>query len=244
MWVSRTSTEFLLSGRQRIAHPPNYSGCMDANPDFAALRERMVRLQLEARGIRDHRVLEAMREVPRHLFVSPGDEAYAYEDRPLPIGSGQTISQPFMVAIMTAALKPSPADRVLEVGTGSGYQAALLARLVREVITIERHESLAERARAALAAAGVSNVRVHIGDGSEGWPPAAPFDGIIVTAGAPTVPEILKDQLADGGRLVIPVGGGDHQLLTVVTRRGSEFVTASGEACVFVPLLGRYGWRL
>lgn len=216
---------------------------MDGDLDFGALRELMVRTQIEARGVRHARVLQAMREVPRHLFVLAGNEPYAYEDRPLPIGCGQTISQPFMVAVMTASLDPSPTDRVLEVGTGSGYQAAVLARLVCEVVSIERHEPLALRARDALAAAGVTNVRVHIGDGSTGFPDAAPFDGIIVTAGAPAVPQVLKDQLADGGRLVIPVGGGDHQVLNVVTRRGKEFVTETGEACVFVPLLGRYGWR-
>lgn len=216
---------------------------MEGDLDFAALRECMVRTQLEARGVRDPRVLAAMREVPRHLFVLVGNEPYAYEDRPLPIGAGQTISQPFMVAVMTAALKPSPDDRVLEVGTGSGYQAAILGRLVREVVSIERHEPLAARARAALAAVGVANVHVHVGDGSAGFPPSAPFDGIIVTAGAPSVPATLKEQLADGGRLVIPVGGGDHQLLNIITKCGTEFVTETGEACVFVPLLGQYGWK-
>lgn len=216
---------------------------MDGDLDYAALRQLMVRAQIEARGVRDARVLDAMREVPRHLFVLAGNEPFAYEDRPLPIGCGQTISQPFMVALMTAALKPSPSDRVLEVGTGSGYQAAVLARLVREVVSIERHEPLAARARAALEAAGATNVYVQVGDGSEGYPAAAPFDGIVVTAGAPAVPNVLKEQLAEGGRLVIPVGGGDHQLLNIVTRHGNEFLTETGEACVFVPLLGRFGWR-
>jgi protein-L-isoaspartate(D-aspartate) O-methyltransferase len=211
--------------------------------DEAALRERMVRTQIEARGVRDERVLAAMRDVPRHLFVPGGQEPYAYEDRPLPIGEGQTISQPFMVAAMTLALNPQAADRILEVGTGSGYQAAVLARLAREVISVERHEPLALRARRALALAGVSNVRVVVGDGSEGFASEAPFDGIIVTAGAPSVPDALRQQLADGGRLVIPVGGGDYQVLHVVTRRGNSFDTRTGEACVFVPLLGRFGWR-
>ncbi len=216
---------------------------MAGDLDAAAQREIMVRTQIEARGVRDRRVLDAMREVPRHLFVLAGNEPYAYEDRPLAIGCGQTISQPFMVAVMTAALRPSPQDRVLEVGTGSGYQAAVLARLVRDVVSIERHEPLAARARAALAAAGVSNVRVVVGDGSEGLPAEAPFDGIIVTAAAPRVPDVLKEQLAEGGRLVIPVGGGDHQLLTVIIRHGTEFGMETGEACVFVPLLGRFGWH-
>lgn len=211
--------------------------------DLAALRDRMVRIQIEGRGIRDERVLTAMRAVPRHLFVMPGHESAAYDDRPLPIGEGQTISQPFMVAAMTAALSPSLDDRILEVGTGSGYQAAVLARLAREVVTIERLEPLAERARRALSAAGVTNVRVLIGDGSEGLPLEAPFNGIIVTAGAPSVPEALTSQLADGARLVIPVGAGDYQILNVITRQGDAFVTKAGEACVFVPLRGRYGWR-
>ncbi|HSL20861.1 MAG TPA: protein-L-isoaspartate(D-aspartate) O-methyltransferase [Vicinamibacterales bacterium] len=211
--------------------------------DFDALRDRMVRTQIEARGIRDTRVLGAMREVPRHLFVCAGYEAAAYDDRPLPIGLGQTISQPFMVAAMTEALHPADGHRVLEVGTGSGYQAAVLGRLVREVITVERHEALAEQARKSLAAAGVENVRVVVGDGSEGLPDDAPFDGILVTAGAPTVPDSLKMQLSDGGRLVIPVGAADHQVVTAVTRYGNQFLTETGEACVFVPLLGKFGWH-
>jgi protein-L-isoaspartate(D-aspartate) O-methyltransferase len=211
--------------------------------DFQAAREWMVAVQIEARGVRDARVLAAMRAVPRHLFVLPGSEPYAYEDRPLAIGEGQTISQPLMVAIMTEALRPAPGHRVLEVGTGSGYQAAILAALVREVVSIERHESLAEQARSALSNAAVPNVRVVVGDGSEGLPAEAPFDGIIVTAGAPAVPDALKAQLADGGRLVIPVGPPHQQLLTLVTRRGSEFETESRDACAFVPLVGRFGWQ-
>src|SRR5512135_2520466 len=150
--------------------------------DLAALRERMVDEQLVARGLRDQRMLQAMREVPRHLFVPAAYRDEAYADRPLPIGEGQTISQPYMVAAMTAALAPDPSGRVLEVGTGSGYQAAVLSRLARQVITIERHAALAERARAALAEAGVTNVRVVVGDGSQGVPDEGPFDGIIVTA--------------------------------------------------------------
>ncbi len=211
--------------------------------DFEAARERMVATQIEARGVRDPRVLAAMRAVPRHLFVPPGSEEYAYEDRPLAIGEGQTISQPLMVAIMTEALRPAAEHRVLEVGTGSGYQAAILATLVRDVVSIERHEALAVHARRALAAASVTNVRIVVGDGSEGLPEGAPFDGIIVTAGAPSVPEPLKAQLADGGRLVIPVGPHHQQLLFIVTRRGTEFGMESGEACAFVPLVGRLGWR-
>lgn len=212
-------------------------------PDFDTLRERMVREQIEGRGVRDPRVLDAMRTVPRHLFVMPGNEPYAYDDRPLPIGHGQTISQPLMVAIMSQALESRPQDRVLEVGTGSGYQAAILSRVVREVVTIERHEPLAEAARQALRAAGIDNVRVLVGDGTEGLPNEAPFDGIIVTAGAPAVPETLKAQLADGGRLVIPVGPAHYQVLIIVTRRGDDFLKAEGSGCSFVPLIGRHGWK-
>lgn len=211
--------------------------------DFAALRERMVEEQLVSRGVRDARVLQAMREVPRHLFVPHASRGEAYADRPLPIGEGQTISQPYMVAAMTAALALDPAARVLEVGTGSGYQAAVLAALARQVVTIERRASLAEHAQAALAEAGVTNVRVVVGDGSQGLPDEAPFDGIIVTAGAPEVPQTLLQQLADGGRLVVPVGPSHYQTVTVVARNGSEFVTSYGEGCVFVPLVGRYGWQ-
>jgi protein-L-isoaspartate(D-aspartate) O-methyltransferase len=211
--------------------------------DFAVLRQRMVDDQLAGRGIRDPRVLQAMREVPRHLFVPPALRAEAYEDRPLPIGEGQTISQPYIVAAMTVALAPDPAGRVLEVGTGSGYQAAVLGRLARQIITIERHVSLAEQARAALSAAGITNVRVLIGDGSQGLPEEAPFDGIIVTAGAPEVPQVLLQQLGDEGRLVVPVGPSHYQTLTVITRNENDFQTSHGEGCVFVPLVGRYGWQ-
>jgi protein-L-isoaspartate(D-aspartate) O-methyltransferase len=210
--------------------------------DYAAQREQMVREQIEGRGVRDPRVLAAMREVPRHLFVMAGNEPYAYEDRPLAIGQGQTISQPLMVAMMTEALRPRPDDRVLEVGTGSGYQAAVLARLVREVVSVERHEELAATAGRALAEAGVTNVRIVVGDGSEGLPADAPFDGIVVTAGAPAVPEALKTQLSNEGRLVIPVGPPHHQILTIVTRTGSTFTAESTSACSFVPLVGRFGW--
>ncbi len=183
-----------------------------------------------------------MRDVPRHLFVPEAVARDAYEDRPLPIGEGQTISQPYMVAAMTAALAPGPADRVLEVGTGSGYQAAILARLARSVVTIERHPALAARARAAMDALGITNVRVVVGDGSNGYPDEAPYDRILVTAGAPAVPESLKDQLADGGRLVIPVGSEGLQHLIVVERQGAAFATVEGEGCVFVPLIGQHGW--
>lgn len=211
--------------------------------DLAVLRQRMVDEQLAGRGLRDQRVLQAMREVARHLFVPQSLRHEAYADRPLPIGEGQTISQPYMVAAMTAALAPDPSGRVLEVGTGSGYQAAVLSRLTRQVITIERHARLAEQARAALAEAGITNVRVVVGDGSQGLPEEAPFNGIIVTAGAPEVPQVLREQLEDEGRLVIPVGPSHYQTLTIVTRKENQFEITHGEGCVFVPLLGRYGWQ-
>jgi protein-L-isoaspartate(D-aspartate) O-methyltransferase len=206
-------------------------------------RERMVDSQIAARGIRDPRVLEALRAVPRHLFVPDGLRGEAYEDRPLPIGEGQTISQPYMVAIMTAALAARDTDLVLEVGTGSGYQTAILAHLARQVISIERHAPLAAAAGAVLRSLNITNVRVIVGDGTEGYADASPFDRILVTAGAPAVPPALEAQLADGGRLVIPVGPPRHQVLTLVDRHGTDFVRQEGEGCVFVPLIGRHGWE-
>jgi protein-L-isoaspartate(D-aspartate) O-methyltransferase len=214
----------------------------EASDPYAADRERMTAEQIEGRGISDPRVLDAMRRVPRHLFVPPSQWAHAYEDRPLPIGERQTISQPYMVAAMTAALAPRSGDRVLEVGTGSGYQAAILARLAREVISIERHPPLAEGARRALEAAGLPGVIVVVGDGTQGYPERQPYDRIIVTAGAPSVPPALLRQLADGGRLVIPVGPAAHQELIAIDRHGSEYQRTVLEGCVFVPLVGEHGW--
>lgn len=209
--------------------------------DEEALRAEMVARQIEARGLRHARVLAVMRSVPRHRFVPDDLRRAAYEDRPLPIGDGQTISQPYMVAAMTAALDPQPDDRVLEIGTGSGYQAAVLARLCREVVTIERHARLAARAAACLADLGILNVRVEVGDGSLGFPAAQPYDGIVVTAGAPAVPPPLRTQLSEGGRLVIPVGGTTYQELLVETRRGDRFASQVLDGCVFVPLVGQFG---
>jgi protein-L-isoaspartate(D-aspartate) O-methyltransferase len=210
--------------------------------DFTAARERMVASQIVARGLRDPRVVEAMRDIPRHLFVPADARVEAYEDRPLPIGCGQTISQPYMVAIMTATLAVEPEDRVLEIGTGSGYQAAVLARLARSVISIERHPALAARAAATLHELGAANVEVVTGDGSRGYPPAQPYNRILVTAGAPAIPESLKSQLADGGRLVIPVGPEGYQRLMLIRRAGGGFTEVEGEGCVFVPLIGEEGW--
>jgi len=212
-------------------------------PDWTKARAQMVAGQLERRGVREPRVLDAMRHVPRHLFVPPDQRAGAYEDRALPIGNGQTISQPYMVAIMSAALGPVAGARVLEVGTGSGYQAAVLAELAAEVITIERRPELGETARQTLASLGCTNITVIVGDGSLGHPACAPYGGIVVTAGAPSVPASLKAQLAEGARLVVPVGSQEHQHLLVVERTGDTFVEIRAEACVFVPLIGCEGWR-
>jgi len=202
----------------------------------------MVDEQLAARGVKDARVLDAMRRVPRDAFVPAESRALAYTDRALPIAGGQTISQPYMVAVMTEALQLQPADRVLEVGTGSGYQAAILGELAGHVTTIERHAELADRARATLASLGYANVMVLIADGSRGWPDGAPYDAILVAAGSPQVPPSLKAQLADGGRLVVPVGPREHQTLTLIRRVGERFHEAKREGCVFVPLIGEEGW--
>ena len=202
----------------------------------------MVETQIAARGINDPRVLDAMRATPRHLFVPEAARREAYDDRPLPIGEGQTISQPYMVAVMTESLRTDADDRALEIGTGSGYQTSILARLVREVVSIERHEELAARAGSLLDELGFVNVRLIVGDGTEGYRPGAPYDRILVTAGAPVVPAALKDQLADGGRLVIPVGPAGFQQLLIIDRAGADFHERRGDACTFVPLIGRFGW--
>ena len=207
------------------------------------MRDRWLDEQLVARGVTDPRVLDAMRRVPREAFVPPAAHPDAYADRALPIGSGQTISQPYMVAVMTEALRLAGSERVLDVGTGSGYQAAVLSLLARDVITIERRPELAETARATLAALGYTNVTVIAGDGTLGSPDHAPFDAIVVGAGAPWIPEALKVQLsASGGRLVIPVGPPEHQILHLVTRDGNAFTDTPGLGCVFVPLIGEEGW--
>ena len=185
-------------------------------------REQMVAQQIAARGVRDEKTLAAMRRVPRHLFVPPEVAGQAYNDHPLPIGHAQTISQPYIVAFMTEALHLDGDETVLEVGTGSGYQAAVLAEIVPRVYSIEIVAPLAEEARVRLKELGYSNVEVRAGDGYQGWPEAAPFDAIIVTAAAPRIPEPLKEQLRDGGRLILPVGD-DWQQLAVVTRRGDRF---------------------
>jgi protein-L-isoaspartate(D-aspartate) O-methyltransferase len=207
-------------------------------------RARMVAEDLVRRGIRDARVLEAMGRVAREAFVSPADHDRAYADQALPIGEGQSISQPYMVAAMTEALGLTGGERVLEVGTGSGYQTAILAELAREVISLERLPQLAAAARTRLDALGYQNIQVVVGDGSLGYPAAAPYDAILVAAGAPQVPASLKAQLSDGGRLVIPVGSREHQELLVVRREQGAFVSAVRESCVFVPLVGHDAWKI
>ena len=206
-------------------------------------REQMLDHQLTRRGVIDARVLGAMRKVPRHLFVDEALRERAYGDHPLPIGEGQTISQPFIVGLMSQLLGLTGSEKVLEVGTGSGYQAAVLAELARRVCSIERLPALAARARSLLESLGYANVWVRVGCGTLGWPDEAPFDRILVTAGAPAVPPPLFEQLAEGGRMVLPVGQVAEQTLTVVEKVGGEMRTTAGAACVFVKLVGKYAWE-
>jgi len=215
---------------------------VDARDDYQALRQRMVAEQIAARGIRNQRVLEAMRQVPRHRFVSPENRRLAYSDGPLPIGEGQTISQPYIVALMSEQLALQGDENVLEVGTGTGYQAAVLGCLARQVHTIERHAALAERARQVLEELGIKNVRVHTGDGSLGLPDFAPFQAILVAAAAPKVPQPLLDQLADGGRMVLPVGSQFGQALECWQKHGDRFQHETVLPVAFVPLRGEHGW--
>jgi protein-L-isoaspartate(D-aspartate) O-methyltransferase len=210
--------------------------------DFDTARERMVETQLKLRGIQDQRVLQAMREVPRHLFVPASSRSQAYHDRPLSIGHGQTISQPYIVAFMTAALELSGTEKVLEIGCGSGYQAAVLSRVARQVITVECIEELAQTARIALADLGYDSVQVVVGDGGLGFPSEAPFDAIMFTAAAPEVPQPLLDQLAEGGRLVGPVGSRYDQMLVKLRRRGDKWERDMLTPVIFVPLTGKHGW--
>ena len=197
--------------------PKQQAEPVEAYDPFRDARRRMVQETIEARGVDDPRVLEAMRHVPRHELVPEEMRPHAYSDRPLPIGHDKTISQPYIVAVMTEAAKLRPGDTVLEIGTGSGYQAAVLAELGNKVYTIELHPAVAERARLDLVRIGYDEVKVRAGDGYAGWPEAAPFDAILVTAAAPVMPQTLYDQLADGGRMVIPLGE-DDQVLVVITR--------------------------
>ena len=213
---------------------------------FDAARSAMIETQIVRRGVRDTRVLNAMRAVPRHAFVPTEFRAQAYEDAPLPIGAGQTISQPYMVAAMTAALQLTENDRVLEVGAGCGYQAAVLSKLGREVVTLEYRAELAAATAKRLAEMGYDHVHVHCGDGTLGLPEIAPFDAILVAAGAPSVPAPLLAQLAEGGRMVIPVGNLENQELQLIEckeRSRGIFHTTVLDGCRFVPLIGTHGWK-
>jgi len=210
--------------------------------DFEAARHEMVMRQIRNRGIRSERVLAAMDSVPRHLFVPPGRALEAYADEPLPIGEGQTISQPFMVAAMAEALSLEGPERVMEIGAGSGYQAAVLSLLAREVIAVESQPVLAATARARLAQLRYASVRVEEGDGTLGWPAGAPYDAVLVTAAAPSIPPPLIEQLVEGGRLVIPVGRADQQELFRIVKRDARIDQQALYACRFVPLIGRFGW--
>ena len=206
-------------------------------------RERMVAEQLVPRGIKDPRVLEAMGKVPRHLFVDEALRDKAYGDHPLPIGEGQTISQPFMVGRMTELLRLAGTEKVLEVGTGSGYQAAVLAQLAGRVCAIERLAKLAARARETLEGLGITNVWVRTANGTFGWPDEAPFDRILVAAGGPSVPPPLLEQLAEGGRMVMPVGPANYQKLQVIDKIGGQPRVTEDSECVFVKLIGKFAWE-
>ena len=203
----------------------------------------MIETQIRKRGVSSPRVLEALASVPRHKFVPEKFREFAYADKPLPIGEGQTISQPYMVAAMTDALELAGPERVLEIGTGSGYQAAVLSLLAREVFSVENHTTLALAAQERLTALGYANVHVHNGDGSAGLTDAAPYDAILVTAGAPEIPQALASQLREGGRIVIPVGDTENQKLMQGMLEYGKLKSRALFDCRFVPLVGRYGWR-
>lgn len=211
--------------------------------DFAVLRKRMVEEQLKARGIKDQRVLAAFERVERHKFLPLAVRESAYADFPVPIGEGQTISQPYIVALMTECLSLSGDEKVLEIGTGSGYQTAILAELSKEVYSIERFETLAEKARQMLIESGYSNVKLKTGDGSMGWPEEAPFDRIIITAAAARVPLPLTEQLKEGGKLILPMGESFSQVLSLFEKKKERLESTQVCGCVFVPLVGKYGMK-
>lgn len=215
---------------------------MNGSNSYTAARLSMVRNQIQQRGISDSGVLQAMRDVPRHRFVDPEWRDQAYDDRPLQIGAGQTISQPYMVALMLQELALPPEARVLEVGTGSGYQAAILSRIASQVYSIEYFPTLANKARQVLSELDYTNVEIVIGDGGTGLPQHAPFHGIVVAAGAPQIPSPLLAQLTQAGRLVVPIGDVDKQELCILTKQGRSFTRKRGVSCRFVPLLGKEGW--
>jgi protein-L-isoaspartate(D-aspartate) O-methyltransferase len=226
-----------------LASPPPPAARADDDMRYRILRENMVRDQIVNRGVSRADVLRAMSAVPRHRFVPPGQQKYAYEDRPLPIGRGQTISQPYIVALMSAVLEPGPTKRILEVGTGSGYQAAILAEICRAVYSIEIIDDLGRRADQTLRQLGYDNVHVRIGDGYKGWPEAAPFDGIIVTCSPSEVPRPLTDQLAEGGIMVIPVGTRFAQELVLLKKINGRVLEKTIIPVRFVPMVNPDGSR-
>lgn len=232
LWAAMVGLAVVASGAgiARVARAQN-------DTDMNDQRERMVVRQIEGRGVDDARVLQALRDVKRHLFVPPGEVGLSYEDHPLSIGHGQTISQPYIVALMTEAIEPQPTDRVLEIGTGSGYQAAVLSTLVKEVYSIEIVEPLGLAAQERLKKLGYDNVTVRIGDGYKGWPEKAPFDAIVVTAAPPEIPEALVDQLAEGGSMVLPVGTAFQELMLIEKKKGGEVTKRVITTVRFVPMV-------
>lgn len=211
--------------------------------DYAVLRKRMIEEQLKPRGIKDPRVLDTFQKLERHKFIPKDLASNAYADFPIAIGSGQTISQPYIVALMTECLSLTGQEKVLEIGTGSGYQTAILAELSKEVYSIERFEDLAKRAQGLLNESGYTNIKIKVGDGTLGWPEAAPFDRIIITAACPRIPLPLTEQLKDGGKLIIPLGESFSQVLTLFEKKKDKLESLQICGCVFVPLVGKYGLR-
>jgi len=210
--------------------------------DYEILRKRMVEEQLIPRGIKNQRVLEALRKVERHKFVPQDLRSSAYADFPVPIGEGQTISQPYIVGLMTEYLNVTDQDKVLEIGTGSGYQTAILAELAKEVYSIERFETLARKTEALLNELGYKNIKIKVGDGTLGWPESAPFDKVVITAASPKIPLPLTEQLKENGKLVLPLGENFSQVLTLVEKTKGKLKSTDICGCVFVPLVGKYGW--
>lgn len=212
--------------------------------NFDKLRELMVDKQIIPRGIKDERVISALRDIPRHKFVPDNIKEDSYDDCPLPIGHGQTISQPYIVALMTESLNLKPTDKVLEIGTGSGYQAAVLAKLCRHIYTIERIEALLDNAQAVFKELGILNISTALGDGTLGWQEHFPYEVVIVTAASPSIPARLTEQLADRGRLIIPLGAGFGQVLTLVEKKENQLLYKDICGCSFVPLVGKYGVKI
>lgn len=211
--------------------------------DYAILKKRMVDEQLIPRNIKDQRVLEAFRKIERHKFIPEDLRTSAYADYPVPIGESQTISQPYIVALMTECLSLSGEEKVLEIGTGSGYQTAILAELAKEVYSIERFESLAKKAQNLLVELGYTNIKIKVGDGTLGWQEQAPFDRIIISAASPTIPFPLTEQLKENGKLILPLGESFSQMLTLVEKKMGKIESIAVCGCVFVPLVGKYGWK-